>query len=82
LRIDDAFICDIAPHKQGRRHDFEGGWGRGANVFKCGGVNTLKTVNIEKGGGYMTPVAPMVAPPLLINAKQTQRRWLCTSAER
>jgi len=46
---------------QGRRHKFEG-WG--VNALEVGGVNTVKTLKYEKGGGCMTPLASMVALPL------------------
>jgi len=39
----------------------------GATNLKVGGrwgVNIVKTLTFENGGGYMTSPAPMVAPPL------------------
>jgi len=40
--------------------------GRGGSMHgNGGGANTVKTLTFEKGGGCMTPPAPMVAPLLL-----------------
>jgi len=32
-----------------------------------GGVNTVKTLKFEKGGGCMIPAAPLVALPLPVD---------------
>jgi len=40
--------------------------GGGGQCIGRWGVNTVKTLRFEKGGGCMTPPsAPMVAPPML-----------------
>jgi len=39
-------------YTQGRPHEFEVG---GVSVLEGGGVSTVKTQNLKKGGGYMTP---------------------------
>jgi len=51
------YISDCFSHcEQGRRHEFEGGW---VNALKGGGgvwgVNTVKTLKFEKGGGDPHP---------------------------
>jgi len=48
---------------QGRRHKFEGGGGR--CIGRWGGVNTVKILKFEKGGGACPP-APIVALPLVV----------------
>jgi len=46
--------------------------GEGVNALVGGrGINTVKTKKIEKGGGCMTPAAPMVAPPLRTHKQKT-----------
>jgi len=52
-------------HVQGWRHEFESGGG--SMRWKMGGgVNIVKILQFEKGVGYMTPPAPMMAPSLYI----------------
>jgi len=61
----------MIPSMQGQRHDFE-----------CGrGVNTVKTLQFEKGGGYMTSPTPMVAPPLLPGGQKPLNLHIIASFE-
>jgi len=52
-RVRKSLYSTTVHQKQGWPHTFEGG---GQSIGRLG-VNTVKILNFEKGGGSMTPVA-------------------------